>query len=139
MEPEARVHFLNDEAVRICKCLSAHVGLEGLGVHHVEIEPGKSSTEFHFHHDEEECIYMLSGTLELRLGSELHILKAGDFVGHAAGGEPHVMRNTSGESATYLLFGQRLEKDTVDYPDLNKRLIIDGDFTNLVDLSDVDT
>lgn len=48
MEPEARVHFLNDKAVRICKYLSAHAGLKGLGVHHVEIEPGNSSTEFHF-------------------------------------------------------------------------------------------
>ncbi|MEM1112452.1 MAG: cupin domain-containing protein [Pseudomonadota bacterium] len=139
MAPDTRVHFLNENAVRVCKCLSAHVGLEKLGVQHVEIEPGKTSTEFHFHHNEEECIYMLTGTLELRLGSELHTLNAGDFVGHIAGGEPHLMRNISAENATYLLFGQRLEKDTVDYPDLNKRLVINGDATKLVDLNDSDT
>lgn len=138
MVPEARIHFLNEGAVRLCKALGDRVGLQGLGVHHIEIEPGKSTTEFHFHHNEEECIYMLTGSLELRLGDELHRLSPGDFVGHPAGGEPHSMRNISDESATYLLFGQRLEKDVVDYPDINKRLLIDGDATTLIDLNDAD-
>lgn len=139
MEHEARVHFLNKSAVRLCKTLSDPVGLKALGVHHIEIEPGKDTTEFHFHHNEEECIYMLSGTLELRVGEAVHTLSAGDFVGHPTGGEPHLMRNVSTESATYLLFGQRLEKDVVDYPDIKKRLLIDGDATTLIDLNDSDT
>lgn len=134
MEPETRVHPLNENAVRLTKSLSSIVGLKGLGVHHVEVEPGRVSTEFHFHHSEEECIYMLSGTLQLQLGEELHTISAGDFVGHSARSEPHVMTNVSGEPATYLLFGQRLDKDIVDYPNIGKRLVIDGETELLEDL-----
>ncbi|MEM1402777.1 MAG: hypothetical protein AAGG55_05550 [Pseudomonadota bacterium] len=47
------------------------------------------------------------------------------------------MRNVSGESATYLLLGQRLHKDIVDYPKIGKRLVIDGESEMLCNLPSV--
>jgi len=134
MTPERRPHYLNENAVRVMRSLGEITGLKGLGVHHVELEPGRDSTEYHFHHAEEECVFMLSGELELLLGDERHTLRAGDFVGHPAGGAAHLMRNVSDSVATYLLFGQRLTQDTVDYPHAGKRLVINGDDMSLLDL-----
>jgi len=138
MEAEPRAHFLNENAMRLCKSLGDYVGLKGLGVHHIELPAGKDSTAYHFHHDEDECIFVLSGKVELFLGGETYHLSEGDFIGHPAGGEPHIMKNMSSASATYLVVGQRLENDIVDYPLLNKRLCIRGDSSELVELADND-
>jgi len=138
MDAELRTHFLNDNAIRLSKTLGDRVGLTGLGVHLVELPPGKDSTEYHFHHKEDECIYMLSGEVELQLGEGTYQLSAGDFVGHPAGGDPHVMRNRTGTSATYLVIGQRLEYDSVDYPRLKKRLYNNNGTRELVDLDEGD-
>jgi len=138
MTAETRTHFLNENAVRQCKALGDLVGLKGIGIHHIELPPGRESTEYHFHHNEDECIYMLSGEVELLLGDNAYILSAGDFVGHPAGGEPHKMTNIGTTGATYLVIGQRLEIDVVDYPVLNKRLHLDGESSELEDLNGID-
>lgn len=36
-------------------------GLKSMGIHLITVEPGRDSTEHHFHHFEEEAIYVLSG------------------------------------------------------------------------------
>ncbi len=60
--PGARkVHFLNPNAVRINKSLGDAVGLGHLGVHIIQVEPGRETTEYHKHLYEEECVYVLSG------------------------------------------------------------------------------
>lgn len=138
MNAEIRTHFLNDNAVRLIKSLGDQAGLTGLGVHYVELPPGKDSTEYHFHHNGDECIYLLSGVVELQLGDETCQLSAGDFVGHPAGGDPHILRNRTGTSAIYLVIGQRLEDDIVDYPKRKKRLYISQESSELVDLNEGD-
>ena len=138
MEAESRTHFLNENAMRLCKSLGDYVGLKALGVHYIELPPGKDSTAYHFHHNEDECIFILSGEVELLLGGETHHLSAGDFIGHPAGGEPHTMKNISESSAIYLVVGQRLEDDVVDYPVLKKRLHVRGESSELVDIDESD-
>lgn len=61
LEGVERAHFLNENVLRRVKSLSDLTALEGIGVHIVELPPGRPSTEFHFHHFEEECIYILEG------------------------------------------------------------------------------
>ncbi|RMD80105.1 MAG: cupin domain-containing protein [Gammaproteobacteria bacterium] len=132
---ERRVHFLNPEADRLRKSLGDAVGLSRIGVHLVRLEPGRDSTEHHLHHDEEECLYLLSGEGTLQLGEEAFEVGAGDFVGFPAGGPAHSLRNTGSEPLLYLVMGQRLEHDVADYPRRGQRLYRHRGAWDLVDLA----
>lgn len=61
MEGLDKTHFLNQNAKRINKSLGDLAGLTKLGFHIIEVEPGRDSTEYHAHHSEDECVYILSG------------------------------------------------------------------------------
>jgi len=61
MEGFAKTHFLNPNAKRMNKSLGDLVGLQGIGVHLMEIEPGDETTEYHVHHHEDEAVYVLEG------------------------------------------------------------------------------
>lgn len=62
MPDEHKMHFLNPNAVRINKSLGDAVGLNHIGVHIIYVEPGRETTEYHKHHYEEECVYILADT-----------------------------------------------------------------------------
>ncbi|WP_052549889.1 cupin domain-containing protein [Enhygromyxa salina] len=130
----AKVHFLNDNARRTNKSLGDATGLTGLGVHHVEIPVGAESTEYHLHHHEDECVYVLSGRALLTLDEQTFELESGDFVGMPAGGPAHVLHNPGPEPLRCLVIGQRLTHDVGDYPRLGKRLYRNAGQWNLVDL-----
>ena len=52
--PEKRhAHVLDPEAQRLTRSLGDAVGLKTLGVHLVRLEPGRESTVYHFHHQDE--------------------------------------------------------------------------------------
>jgi len=61
MPEVVKVHSLNAEAVRQTRSLGDEVGMTQIGVDRVRVEPGKATTQFHFHHQEEEFLYILSG------------------------------------------------------------------------------
>jgi len=93
MEGVEKAHFLNPDAQRNNKSLGDLTGLTGIGFHIIEVPPGKSSTEFHVHHHEDECTYVLSGCGTVFIGSEQHAIAEGDFIGYRKAGEAHTMRN----------------------------------------------
>ncbi|WVQ65458.1 uncharacterized protein L199_003634 [Kwoniella botswanensis] len=55
-------HRLNNDAERIGVCMSDMAGMKGLGVHKVRIPPNGESTEIHYHLQDSEWLYVLSGT-----------------------------------------------------------------------------
>ena len=122
IEETAFQHRLNDNAVRHTKSLGKAAGMSRLGVHLVRLEPGRESTEYHFHHHEEEFLYILSGRGETDIGEETHRVEAGDFMGFSAPSLPHVMRNPFAEDLVYLMGGQSLADDVTEYPRINKFL-----------------
>ena len=133
-----KTHFLNSNARRINKSLGDLTGLEGIGFHIIEVEPGHESTEIHRHYFEEECVYVLDGTAEATIGTEVHVVKAGDFIGYRAGGESHGLRNTGKDTLRCIVVGQRLDHDVADYPSLKKRIFRNkGMRWNLVDAADI--
>ena len=137
MKGELRVHFLNSNAERIRKSIGAEVGLRKIGVHIIYVEPGKDSTEYHKHHHEEECIYVLSGKGTLTIEGEEYIFEKGNFVGFPANTAAHALKNTGTETLVYLIMGQRLEQDLEDYPAKNKRLYRDNGKWDLVDMENI--
>lgn len=135
MQGTVKTHFLNPNAVRISKSLSDMTGMQGLGFHLVEIEPGRESTEYHFHHYEDECVYILSGEGTVTLAAEDYQVSSGDFIGYPAGGDAHTMKNTGDVNLVCLVAGQRLDHDIADYPNLEKRLYRNRGNSDLVDHS----
>lgn len=115
-------HFLNPNAERTNRSLGDLTGLTGIGFHIIEVPPGKQTTEFHVHYHEDECVYLLSGTAEARIGDETFHVVAGDFIGYRKGGKPHCLTNTGSATLRCIVVGQRLEHDVTDYPEQKKRL-----------------
>ena len=132
----AKTHFLNDNAQRINKSLGDMTGLTGFGIHLIEVQPGKESTEYHMHYFEDECTYVLSGTGHVTIGGRQYPIKAGDFIAYPKGGEAHTMVNTGENILKCLVVDERLAHDVGDYPRLGKRIFRNqGQPWSLVDIS----
>lgn len=128
------VHPLDANAIRHTRTLSETAGLRNLGVHLVRIEPGCATTEYHFHQAEEEFLYVLSGHGVAEIDGRETTVGPGDFLGFPAGGPAHAMRNEGPEDLVYLMAGQRLAADVVDYPRKGKRLLKALGYRQMIDL-----
>ena len=121
LHEEARAHALNPAVVRHTRSLGDAVGLSTIGVHLVRLKKGDTSSVHHFHHQDEEWIYVLSGRAVAEIGDEKHEVGAGDFLGFVAGSLPHSLHNPNADDLVYLVGGNRLPFDVCDYPRVGKR------------------
>lgn len=121
MPEDKFVHPLNRNAVRWTRSLGDATGLASIGVHLVRVRPGDESTELHFHHHDEEWIYVLSGAGVAEIGQHKCEVGPGDFMGFVAGSMPHALHNSGPGDLVYLVGGNRLPFDVCDYPRLSKR------------------
>jgi len=137
MEAVKRVHFLNEDAVRSNKSIGDAAGLKNLGVHLITVAPGHRSTEYHFHHYEEECVYVLSGHGTALIGEQTHKFGPGDFLAHPIDRLAHEMINDGNEPLVCLVIGQRLAQDITDYPRKSKRLYRHSGERSLVDMGSI--
>lgn len=95
-------------------------GLDQFGVNVVTLAPGAWSSHRHWHEGEDEFIYVLEGQLVLGDDAGDHVLTPGMCAGFKAGnGNGHHLKNLSGNSATYLEVGTRLQNDKAHYSDIN--------------------
>ena len=118
---ERRPHPLNPELVRHTRSLGDAAGLTTLGVHYVRLTQGDTSSVLHFHHQDEEWVYILSGRGIAQIGDEKFEVGAGDFMGFTAGSLAHNLHNPNAEDLVYLVGGNRLPFDVCDYPKIGKR------------------
>ena len=134
----SKIHFLNNNARRNNKSLGDLAGIQDFGFHLVEIEPGRESTELHYHHFEDECVYVLQGVGKAVVGEEAFKISEGDFIGYPAGGAAHTIINESDQVLRYLVVGARKDHDVADYPNKNKRIYrnkgMDWELVNLNDI-----
>ncbi len=121
MKEDKFVHFLNPGAIRYTRSLGDACGLSSIGVHLVRLKQGDDSTEYHFHHQDEEWVYILSGSGIAEIGGKKYRIGAGDFMGFIAGSQPHGMRNPYKKDLMYLVGGNRWPLDVCDYPRIGKR------------------
>lgn len=132
-----RTHFLNPNAVRGNKAIGDAAGLQNLGVHLITVQPGHCSTEYHYHHYEEECVYVLSGHGKAVIGDHTHSIGPGDFMGHPTDKVAHEMINDGNEPLVCLVIGQRLVQDISDYPRKGKRLYRHSGERSLIELANI--
>lgn len=116
-----RPHPLNSALVRHTRSLGDATGLSTIGVHFVRLEQGDTSSVHHYHHQDEEWVYILSGRGTAEIGDEKYDVEAGDFMGFVAGSLPHCLHNPNAEDLVYLVGGNRLPFDVCDYPRVGKR------------------
>lgn len=103
--------------------LGDHAGLTNYGVNLVRMEPGAISSQRHWHSKQDELVYMLEGELVLETDAGERILKPGMCAGFPANnGDGHRLLNRSSREATFLVVGDRLPGDEVDYPDIDMLL-----------------
>ena len=121
LHEEARPHPLDATLVRHTRSLGDASGLSTIGVHLVRLKQGNTSSVFHYHHQDEEWVYILSGCGVAEIGEEKHEVGAGDFMGFVAGSVPHCLHNPHAEDFVYLVGGNRLPFDICDYPRIGKR------------------
>ena len=99
------------------RALSDVGGSAKVGVGMMELPPGSDTRPGHWHSHEEEHLYALSGSAVFYLGTEQHVLQAGSYVCFpAAQPVAHHLKNTGTEPFVYLIVGERIADDKVNYP-----------------------
>lgn len=102
-------------------------GLKNFGVNLARLEPGAWSSMRHWHHVQDEFVYMLEGEAVLVTDAGEQLLTPGMAVGFPAGsGDGHCLINRSTKPAVYLEVGDRLPGDGADYPDIDMKVTQDA-------------
>lgn len=105
---------------RVRQALGDAGGLKQFGINRTVLPPGAISSQRHWHTEEDEAVYVLSGEVTLITDAGESVLKAGDFAAYPAGeANGHHMANQSSEPAVYLEIGSRITTDDVHYPDVD--------------------
>lgn len=87
--------------------------------------PGKVAFPLHYHCRNEESLFVLSGTGELRIGDARIDVAAGDYVTFPVGpNSAHQSKATGGEPLRYLCFSTLDSPEALGYPDSNKVAVI---------------
>ena len=86
-----------------------------------EIEPGKSAYPYHWHTENEEVFYIISGEGTLRTPTGERIVRAGDFIYCPPNPNgAHRLTNNGTETLKYIDFDTTNEIAVSFYPDSNK-------------------
>jgi uncharacterized cupin superfamily protein len=101
------------------------IGARKLGYNLTVVAPGKRNCPFHSHRIAEEMFFILEGSGELRMGSERHPIRAGDFIACPPGGPDHAHQiiNTGEVELRYLAVSTTDSPDICEYPDSGKYLV----------------
>ena len=116
-----------------CKHVCGHDGFEyrkrslvprgqaGCVANLYEIPTGKAAYPYHYHMENEEAFYILSGSGVLRTPQGERPIRAGDFLFFPAGEYgAHKLTNTGAEPLVYLDFDTSHEIDVAFYPNSGK-------------------
>lgn len=102
--------------------LTESLGLTQFGVNLTTLEPGAQSSHRHWHVEEDEVIYVLSGEIVLITEAGEEVLTSGMAAGFPAGDRNgHHLINRGAIPATYLEIGTRSPHEDVSYPDVDLR------------------
>ncbi|MEO9168532.1 MAG: cupin domain-containing protein [Aestuariivirga sp.] len=99
-------------------------GLSQFGVNLAVLEPGAWSSQRHWHENEDEFIYVLSGEIVLSDDSGDHVLKPGMCAGFIAGnGNGHCLKNLTDKPVQYLEVGTRGTDEVAWYSDIDMKVV----------------
>ena len=129
-ERAEREPFGVSETVR----LSDAGGLSQYGAYVQTLLPGARSSNKHWHENEDEFLYVLSGEVTVTEGADVHVLLAGDAACWPAGvPDAHHVSNRSDAPCSYLIVGTRVNQDVCHYPETGRTLHTDGNAWRLLE------
>ena len=112
---------------RARKRLGRAAGLTQFGVNICTLKSGAASSHRHWHENEDEFVYMLSGEAVLVEDGEETVLKAGDAAAWKAGiPNGHCLINRSDGDAVFIEVGTRAASERAHYPDVDLKAERDG-------------
>lgn len=112
--------FADLVGARIKQALGDAGGLTDFGVNLTRLPPGAWSSQRHWHVDEDEFVYVLSGELTLVTNAGEQPLSAHDCAAFPRNQpDGHHLINRSEQMAVYLEIGSRREDDVCHYPDID--------------------
>lgn len=104
-------------------------GLTQFGAYVQTLQTGARSSDRHYHEEQDEFLYVLSGEATVIEDDGEHPLHRGDAACWPAGeANAHHVVNRSDEPCSYLIFGTRMARDIIHYPDAG-RVLYDADGT----------
>jgi uncharacterized cupin superfamily protein len=110
------------------KRLGDAAGLDQFGVNLTTLAPGAGTAHRHWHHNEDEFVYVLSGEATLIEDAGETILRAGDAAGFKAGvPNAHQIVNRSGGDVVLLEIGTRAATDRGVFPDIDLGFVKDAE------------
>lgn len=114
--------FRNVIEGRSRKRLARAAGLTQFGVNLCTIKPGAQSSQRHWHENEDELVYVLSGEVVLKEDGGETVLKQGEAAAWKAGvANGHTIINRSNRDALVLEVGTRAPSDRGTYSDIDMK------------------
>jgi len=105
---------------RARKRLARAAGLTQFGVNICTLAPGAASSQRHWHENEDELVYVLSGEVVLCEDDGETVLKPGDAVAWKAGvANGHCLINRSARDAVIMEVGTRATAERAHYSDVD--------------------
>jgi uncharacterized cupin superfamily protein len=109
------------------KRLGRAAGLTQFGVNLCTLKPGAASSQRHWHENEDEFIFVLSGEVVLVEDESETVLKPGDAAGWKAGvANGHCLINRANSDAVFLEVGTRAATERAHYSDIDMQVVRDG-------------
>jgi uncharacterized cupin superfamily protein len=101
--------------------LSSFGGGSQISVAMEVLPPGKQANQSHYHMLEEEHVFIIEGSLTLKLGAKAYELSPGHYVCFPAGQKvAHSLINHTSEPCRYLIFGNPQANDVAVFPDTGR-------------------
>jgi len=102
--------------------IGRRIGARQLGYNLTVVPPGKRAFPFHNHQVNEEMFFVIAGAGEVRIGAQVHPIRAGDVIACLAGGPEtaHQIVNTGAVELRYLAISTTMLPDIAEYPDSGK-------------------
>jgi uncharacterized cupin superfamily protein len=110
-------------ATRVRKALGDAAGLTDFGVNLLRLPPGAWSSQRHWHRDEDEFVFVVSGEVTLVTNAGETVLRAGDCAGFPKGTDDgHHLVNRTAADAICLEVGTRTGRDLCTYSDIDMKI-----------------
>lgn len=95
-------------------------------VNFVEVEPGNCAYGYHYHEENEEVFYIISGNASVKTEAGEKLLKAGDVICFPANKNgSHIIANASKtEKLVYIDFGTANRPDIVHFTGANAGMVV---------------
>ena len=102
-------------------------GLTQFGVNLLRLKPGVWSSQRHWHTEQDEFVYVISGEVVLVTDAGEEVLKTGDCAGFKAGDrDGHHLQNRSNTDSVLLEIGTRTLTDGGEYSDIDMAFKMGG-------------